>query len=203
MNRLSLLAPLLSPGPLPPYYQPRPVVRHALSHDRAGARRARHHRHRRALPAVHLLHGIHRRRRLEDHRCRPHLGQRLRRLLLRRLDGRRRGLAVRSECRLRGHRLVQDPQQRVDRARHLQVHRRGQDLDLHWTARHRTNLDDSRPSHESGHRLRRGSRKSVRSQQRARRLSHYRRRQDLEECPLHLRHSRRGRSRDSARQPRT
>ena len=48
----------------------------------------------------------------------------------RRLDGRGRSLALRPERRLRRHRLVQDPQQCLHRPRHLQIHRRGQDLDV-------------------------------------------------------------------------
>ena len=72
------------------------VVGHALSHDRAGARRTRDHGDRRSVAAVHVLYGLHRRRRLEDHRCRAYLGERLRRVLRGRLDGRGRSLAVRS-----------------------------------------------------------------------------------------------------------
>ena len=43
------------------------------------ARRPRHRGHRRPLAALHLLHGLDRRRRLEDHRRGPHLEQHLRR----------------------------------------------------------------------------------------------------------------------------
>ena len=68
------------------------------------------------------------------------------------VDGRSRGLAVRSEYRLRGHRLVQDPQQCVDRPRDLQIHRRGQDVDLRRPARCGADRDCARSSHQSEHR---------------------------------------------------
>ena len=102
-------------------------------------------------------------------------------------DGRGRSLALRPQRRLRGHRLVEDPQQCLDRPRHLQVHRRGQDLDVHRPARRRPDRDRSRPSDESRHRVRGGARQSVRRQQGARRLSQQRRRQDLEERAVRLR----------------
>ncbi len=53
------------------------------------------------------------------------------------LDGRARRGALRPQRGLRRHRLVEDPQQRLDRPRHLQVHRRRQDVDLHRAARRR------------------------------------------------------------------
>ena len=50
------------------------------------------------------------------------------------------------EHRLCGHGIVQDPQQRVDRPRHLQIHRRREDLDVLGTARRRTDRHHSRAS---------------------------------------------------------
>src|SRR5277367_5578558 len=49
-------------------FQSPTLVRPPLPHDRPLARRPRHHRHRRPLRTQHLLHGLHRRRRLENHR---------------------------------------------------------------------------------------------------------------------------------------
>ena len=74
---------------------------------------------RRTLAAAYFLHGLDRRRRLEDHRRRTHLGQHFRRPDSRGFDGRHRGGALQSLRDLRRHRVVQDPQQCLDRPRHL------------------------------------------------------------------------------------
>ena len=116
--------------------------------------------------------------------------------------GASRGLALESRCRLRRHRLVENPQQCLHRPRHLQIHRRRQDVDLHracatpaksppsastppiptWSTSPRSAIPSS-PNTDRG---------VFRTQ---------RWRQDLEEGPLRFRRRGRGRSRTAARQP--
>ena len=69
-----------------------------------------------------------------------------RRLLPRGLHGRGRGVAVEPRRRLRRHRLFEDPQQRVHRPRHLQIHRCRQDLDVPRAARRRPDRHHPRAS---------------------------------------------------------
>ena len=79
----------------------------------------------------------------------------------RRVHGRSRSFALRPQYRLRGHGLVEDSQQCVDRPRHVQIDRRRQDVDVHRPPRRGPDLDDSHSSHQSRYRLRRGARQSV------------------------------------------
>ena len=139
-------APAAAPMQLAASYDP--ALYSALRYriDRPASRRPRHRGHRRRVESAALLHGLHRRRHLEDHRRRPQLGQHLRRAAPRRLDGRDRSRAVRPERHLRRHGLVEDPQQRLHRPRHVQVHRRRQDVDVHRPPRRRADLDDPRES---------------------------------------------------------
>ena len=102
--------------------------------------------------------------------------------------------------RLRRHRVVEDPQQRLDRPRHLQVHRRGQDLELHRPARRRPDRHRPRASRP----IRTSStspRSAIRScPTRSAAFTNHRRRQDLEAGALRFRYLRRGRSGAPARQ---
>ena len=63
---------------------------------------------------------------------------------------------------LRRHRLLQNPQQRLHRPRHLQIHRRRQDLDLHRPPRRRPDRHHPHPPHQPRHRLRRRAGQSLR-----------------------------------------
>ena len=82
--------------------------------------------------------------------------------------------------------------------RHLQVHRRRQDLEARLEAG-RPDRHDGRPSEEPRHRLRRRARPRLRPQPGARRLPHHRRRQDLAAGAVEGRRHRRLRRRASTR----
>ena len=127
---------------------------------------------------VHLLPGHHRRRRVEDRRRRAQLGQRLRRLLQDAVGRRHRRRAVESERRLRRHGRGVLPRQRLVRRRRLQVDRRRQDVDARSGSRPRGRSAVCSPSDQSRHRLRRGARRRLGAEPRARRLPHAGRRQD-------------------------
>ena len=77
----------------------------------------------------------------------------------------------------------QHPRQRGPGQRHLQVDRRRQDVAARVEAG-RPDRHDGRPPEEPRRRLRGRARQAVRSQPRARRLPHARRRQDVGEGPL-------------------
>ena len=95
-------------------------------------RRPRHDDHRRSVAADHVLLREYRRRGLEDDRCGRELDQHQRRTDSPGLDGRHRRLPLESERDLRGYRQLQDPQQRLDRARDVQEHGRRRDLLRPW-----------------------------------------------------------------------
>ena len=118
----------------------------------------------------HLLLRRHRRRRLEDDRRRPHLEERLGRLL-RRLDRRRRGLRVGPQRRLRGRRRGDGARQRLPRRRHLEVDRRraGPGSSPASPTRGRSPRIRIHPK-DPGPRLRRGAGPRLRPQRDARRL---------------------------------
>ena len=115
------------------------------------------------------------------------------------LDGRCRSVAIQSRRRVRRHRVFQDPQQRVHRARHVQIHRCRAHLDLRGAARCRPDLDHSGEPRRSRPGVRGGTGQSLRAQSGPRRIPLDRRRQELEEDPLPVRHPGRGRSGTAAR----
>ena len=164
------------------------LVRNALPSDRSFSRRTRDGRHRRAIGAFHLLYGVNRRGRVEDHRCRPLVGEYFRRIFLGRFDGRGGGFAVRSNIVWAGTGSSKI-RSNVSIGRGIY---KSTDAGKTWTfagpARRRTDRDHSRSSHKSRYRLRCRARQSVRRQQRSRRLSHQRRRQDVDDSAAHLRH---------------
>ncbi len=84
-----------------------------------------------------------------------------------------------SEHLLGGHRRELDAQQRLDRRRALQDHRRRRDLDQDGPAEQRAHLQDPGRSFEQRHRLRLRPRPAVERQRRARALQDHRRRQEL------------------------
>ena len=100
----------------------------ALAAHRPVPRRPDQSRRRRAAAAERLLHRRRQRRRLEDDRLRTHLEADLRRPADR-LDRRDRRRAVRPEHHLRRQRRRAAAARPLHRRRHLQVHRRRQDLD--------------------------------------------------------------------------
>ena len=102
------------------------------------------------------------------------------------------------ERRLRRHRRGEHPRQRRGRQRHLQVHRRRQDLEARLEAG-RPDRHDGRPPDERRRRLRRRARPRLRPERRARRLPHHRRRQDLAAGARQGRRHRRARRRASTR----
>ena len=165
------------------------------------ARRPRHHRHRRALPAVHLLHGHGRRRRLEDDGRRAQVAQHHGRADLGRLDGRGGGCGQQSGHHLRRHGIVEDPQQRLDRQRHLQVDRWRQDVEVHRPARCRPDRHGADQSDQPRRGLRRVDRRSVQGHQGTWRLPYARWRQDLAADLLPQQRSGCRRHRVPARQP--
>ena len=101
--------------PPPPSFSNDPLRQSPLPLRGPHARRPRHRRRGPPRPPLHLLHGCDWRRRLEDHRLRPLLAQRLGRLLRDRLDRRDPGGGLEPERRLRVDRLGRDPQQRHHR----------------------------------------------------------------------------------------
>ena len=84
-----------------------------------------------------------------------------------------------SEHLLGGHRRELDAQQRLDRRRRLQDHRRRRDLDQHGPAELRAHLQDPGRSGQQRHRLCLRARPAVERQRRPRPLQDHRRRQDL------------------------
>ncbi|CAA9318974.1 MAG: GH74, partial [uncultured Gemmatimonadaceae bacterium] len=148
-----------------------------------------------------VLHGHHRRRRLQDHRRRLHLGAGHRRVL-RRHDRRRGGERVQPRRGVRRGRRVPDPRQRLARRRRLEVHRRRQDVGVARAARHAPDLARARAPAEPrrGVRGRAGAR--LRAQRGARHLQDHRRREVVAEDPLPQRLHRRRRPRDGPVQPR-
>ncbi len=109
-----------------------------MAECRADARRARDGRCRRAQPALHVLHGRHRRRRVEDRRLRRYAGRRS--ATDRSPTGSIGSIDVSEsnpERRLRRHRQRGDPQQRDHRPRRLQVDRRRHARGSSWASRTR------------------------------------------------------------------
>src|SRR5439155_1568904 len=80
-------------------------------------RRSRRRGRRRSARSQHVLLRLDRRRRVEDGRRRPLLGEHVRRLLQARVGGRDRGVALRSERDLRRHGRELHPRQRLTRRR--------------------------------------------------------------------------------------
>ena len=154
--------------------------------------RPRHHGrpHRRLLRlrgrSLHLL-GRHRLRRpAQDHQQRRHLRAPVRprkhRLRRRRLRG-----PVRPQHRLGRHRREQPAQLRLLRRRRLQIDRRRQDLEEHGAEEVFPDRPHRHPSQGPEHRLRRRPRPALRTQRGARPVQDDRRRQDVEQGPVHRR----------------
>ncbi len=175
----------------------------ALPSDRAISRRPLGSRRRRSLRAQDVLLRRDWRRRVEDHRRGTLVDSHLRRLLQDRLRGRHRSRRFRPQHDLRRHGRSLRARQRLERRRRLQIHRWRRDL-----AQRRPRADvphrrGCRSSQESGYRLRRGAGPSLGTERRARRLSHDRRRPNLEAGADARSGSRRGRiSRWTRRIPR-
>ena len=110
-----------------------------------------------------LLHRRRQRRRVEDHRLRPHVEADLRRPADR-LDRRDRGRAVEPRRHLRRQRRGPAAARPLDRRRHLQVDRRRQDLDAPRPARRPADSADRRRPAEPEPALRRGARPPVRAE---------------------------------------
>ncbi|CAA9294553.1 MAG: GH74 / GH33, partial [uncultured Gemmatimonadaceae bacterium] len=203
-RRVVVRRPARGPGRRPRGGRLRPAPvrgRPALPLDRPGARRPGHRGGGRAERAAHLLHGRHRRRRVEDRRRGAHLAERLRRLLRRGVDRRDRRGALGPARRLRGHGLRGAAQQRLGGARHLPERRRGEDVEPRRAARRGADRRRARAPPEPRRGLRRRTRQPVRAEPRARRLPHARRRAELAAGALRLRQHRRGGRGDGARQP--
>ena len=96
-----------------------------------------------------------RRRPVEDDRRRRHVGAGHRRPDQELLGRRGRGVRIESRRRLHRHGRVVHPRQHHAGRRRLQVDRRRQDLDARRLLRFRRHLQDSHPSDQSRHRLRR------------------------------------------------
>ncbi len=139
-----------------------------------------------------------RRRRVEDDRRRQHVESRDRRPDSKLVGRRRRRLRVEPGRRLHRDGRGLHPRQHHAGRRHLQVRRRGQNLDAHGARRHARHLRDRRPSEKRRHRVCRGLRPSARAERRARRLSIERRRQDVAARPLPRQQDGRHRPRDGS-----
>ena len=124
--------------------------------------------------------GVVQRRRLEDHRLRPHLDADLRRPADR-LDRRHRRRALQPRHHLRRQRRGPAAARPLDRRRHLQVHRRRQDLDAPRPARRPADSADRRRPAQPRPAVRRRARPSLRPERRARHLPLDRRRPNLRE----------------------
>ena len=158
------------------------LFRLALALDRTVPLRTRQRCHRRAGAAERFLHGISRRRRVENHERGPHVVPGLR-LTADCVHRGARGRAVES-----GHHLCR--QRRIDASRfsrlrqwHVQISRRRGDLDAHRSGRHAPYRPRGRRSQKPEHCLRRGTRPLLRRASGARCLPVEGRRHDLAECP--------------------
>ena len=89
--------------------------------------------------------------------------------------------AVESQHRLRRHRRGEHLAEHLPRRRHLQVHRRRQDLDERRPQGHPPHRPHGDSPEEPRHRLRRGAGAPVLGERRARRLQDDRRRQDVDQ----------------------
>ena len=144
--------------------------------------RARLARGRRPRRPAHVLRGHRLGRGVEVHGRRDSLEAGLRRPA-HELDRLGRGGAVRPERRLRRLGRGQHPRQRRAGKRHLQVHRRREDVAARVEAG-RPDRHDGRPPDEPRRRVRGRPGQALRPQPRARRLSHAGRREDVGEGPL-------------------
>ena len=165
----------------------RPAGGVALPIRRTAPGRPRHGGGRSPPAAVHLLHGCNRWRRLEDHRQRANLGQRLGRLFRDRFDWRHRRCRVRPERRVCRDGQRRHPKQRDRRQGRVQVHRRGEELDVCRASGRGADRRGQGGPAEPRCRLRRGTRPAVRPEPRAGRIQDDRRRQDVEEVAVHQR----------------
>ncbi len=152
----------------------------SMAQHRPRPRRTFDRRRRRERPAARGIFRRRRRRPLENDGCRQQLGARYRRPDQLVLGGRGRGVGVESRRCVHRHGRVVHPRQHHAGRRRLQVERRRQDMGAHRLQERRCHLEDSHPSHQPGHRLRRGLRPLLRSERRARRVQDHGRRQDLE-----------------------
>ncbi len=125
--------------------QSNPLFRSQLAHARPVPRRPRRCGQRRARPAERVLLRRRERRRLEDDRRRPRLDADVR-LAAGRVDRRACRRAVGAGHRLRRQRRVDAARLDGLRQRHVQVHRRRQDVDAHRPRRHAAHRQDRRRS---------------------------------------------------------
>ena len=138
---------------------------------------------------------------VEDGEPRQYLDGGLRRVRLlfaRRGDRRSEGL----ERRLARHRREQQSAERRLRRRHLQVHRRGQDVEADGSRELRAHSEHPRRSPQFERRLRQRDRAAVVVGRRSRAVQDHRRRPDVEIGALGQRRHRRHRSRDGSEESR-
>ncbi len=121
------------------------LLRPPMAVHRPVPRRTRQRRHRRARTAERLLLRLGGRRRVEDDQRRPHVVPDLR-LAARRLDRRDRGRAVEDGRRLRRHGRGRHALADLLRQRHVQVDRRGKDVDAHRPRQHTADRQSHRGS---------------------------------------------------------
>jgi len=162
----------------------------ALASDRSVPRRAGEIRHRRAAALECLLHRLRQRRRLDDERLRPHVEADFRRPADR-IDRRHRRCAVRSQCDLRRQRRRHRAARPLHRRRHLQIDRRGEDVDAPRPSRRPADSVHRRRPARRQSPVRCGAGPSVRAERRARRLPIDRRRTNVSESVLQGREHRR------------
>ena len=125
-----------------------------------------------------------RRRAVEDHGRRRHVGAGHRRPDHELLGRRGRRVGNESRHRLHRHGRVVHPRQHSAGRRRVQIHRRRQDVEAHRIPRRAEHLEDPHPSDQSGHRVRRGFRPLRRAERRARHVQEHRWRRDVAQGPL-------------------
>ena len=161
-----------------------------MASDRSVPRRAGEIRHRRAGALESVLHRLRQRRRLDDERLRPHVEADFRRPADR-IDRRHRRCAVRSQCDLRRQRRRHRAARPLHRRRHLQIDRRGEDMDAPRPSRRPADSVHRRRPARRQSPVRCGAGPSVRAERRARRLPIDRRRTNVSESVLQGREHRR------------